>query len=637
MRTRDALKQVVCLTDDAVMITAAGPLDEPGPAIVFVNRAFQRLTGYPAEEAIGRSPRFLQVPGTDPGARRRIRRALERQEPVHVELLNRRRDGTPLWIDLAIHPIRNRAGVCENFLGILHDISELKRVETALRQSEARLRAVAELLPMAVAVTRESDGRILHANPWLASFYGTDPDGIVGRSITEIYRDLRDREHLRARLRRDGVAADVEIEGRRPDGTPATALVSARRIVFDGEPAILVVGTDISERKRLERRLQEAERQAREAMETAQAASLARMRFVAAASHDLRQPYQAMRLLLPLLMDQLTTRGQREVAHRLAEAMTVGETLLNLLLDASAMEAGTIQPKPTTFRIRGLVERLRHEFEEQARSAGLKFRVIGCDEWVRSDAVLLQRILSNLLSNALRYTSRGGVLLACRRRGGRVRIEVWDTGVGIPPELSGRIFEEFVQLRPPGRGRDQGFGLGLSVVAGMARLLDHPIDLRSMPGRGSVFSIEVPLVRPTEPAKPAPAVLPAAGMEGHLVLVVDDDPFVLDSLCGLLGSWGLRTLAAHSLEEMEERLAEAGDPPRLILTDYHLPGARTAADVVARVHARYRRDDIPAIVLTAETDPARLQPGTVPRQVLLHKPVDVDTLHRAVGEMLVPG
>ncbi|HEV7372426.1 PAS domain S-box protein, partial [Arenibaculum sp.] len=602
-----------------------------------VNEAFERLTGYGVGEALGRSPRFLQDPGTDPEARRRIRRALEEQEPVRAELLNRRRDGTPLWIDLAIHPVRNRAGVCENFLGILHDISGLKRVELALRQSEARFRAVAELLPMAVAVTREDDGRILYGNPWLASFYGTDREGIVGRSITEIYGDPQDRERLRAHLHAAGVATDVEIEGQRPDGTPATALVSVRRIVYDGEPAIIVVGTDISGRKRLERRLLEAERQAREALEATQTASLARMRFFAAASHDLRQPYQAMRLLLPLLANQLTTSRQHELANRLTEAMTAGETLLNALLDASAMEAGTVQPRPASFRVRDLVERLRREFEEQARSAGLKFRVFACDEWVRSDPVLLQRIISNLLSNALRYTSKGGILLACRRRAGRVRIEVWDTGVGIPRQLFGRIFEDFVRLRPPGHNPDWGLGLGLSVVAGMARLLDHPLDLRSVPGRGSVFAVDVPLAQPpAEPVRKA-AAPSVAGIQDQLVFVVDDDPSVLDSLCRLLQSWGLRTLAAHSLDELAARLDEVPDPPRLILTDYHLPGTSTAADVVGLVHARYRRDDIPAIVLTAETDPDRLQPGTVPGQALLRKPVDADTLHQTVARMLSPG
>ncbi|HYH23407.1 MAG TPA: sensor histidine kinase [Azospirillum sp.] len=240
------------------------------------------------------------------------------------------------------------------------------------------------------------------------------------------------------------------------------------------------------ERERLLER--EAERR-----REAERANAAKSRFLAAASHDLRQPFQAMRLYHFLLDQGLADERARDIHRQLGTAMESGESLLNALLDVSTVESGTVQPRLADMPVRDLVAAKLAEVRLAADAKGLRLRSRACGATVRSDPLLLGRILGNLLANAVRYTGRGGVLVACRRRAGALRIEVWDTGAGIPPEQLETVFEEFVQLGNPARDHSQGRGLGLSVVRRTARLLGHPLEVRSVPGRGSCFAITVPL------------------------------------------------------------------------------------------------------------------------------------------------
>jgi len=240
------------------------------------------------------------------------------------------------------------------------------------------------------------------------------------------------------------------------------------------------------ERERLLEREAERRREAEQA-------NAAKSRFLAAASHDLRQPFQAMRLYHFLLEQGLADERAREVHRQLGTAMESGESLLNALLDVSTLESGTVQPRLADMAVRDLIAAKLAEVQPAAAAKGLHLRSRACDMVVRSDPLLLGRILGNLLANAVRYTERGGVLVACRRRAGALRIEVWDTGAGIPPEQLETVFEEFVQLGNPARDPGRGLGLGLSVVRRTAHLLGHPLDVRSVPGRGSCFAVTVPL------------------------------------------------------------------------------------------------------------------------------------------------
>lgn len=237
-----------------------------------------------------------------------------------------------------------------------------------------------------------------------------------------------------------------------------------------------------------------SEERLRQAVEEADHANAAKSRFLAAASHDLRQPMQALRLYLDTLERRIDDRLDRRILGGAMSALSAGEELLRNYMEVSVLESGIIRPDLAEMPVAGLLTDLAAECAALAEDKGLKLRVVQCDAVVRSDAGLLKRMVRNLVSNAVRYTTHGGVLVGCRRRGASLRIEVWDTGIGIQPDLLDAVFEDFYQIGNPERDRTKGFGLGLSVVDRTARLLGHPVRVASCPGRGSVFSVTVPLV-----------------------------------------------------------------------------------------------------------------------------------------------
>ena len=247
--------------------------------------------------------------------------------------------------------------------------------------------------------------------------------------------------------------------------------------------------------------------------------------------------------------------------------------------------------------------------------------------------MLLERILLNLVSNAVRYTSRGGVLVGCRRRGERLRIEVWDTGPGIAESQHQYIFDEFYQIPDPDRDRRGGLGLGLAIVDRFRRLLDHPIALTSRPGKGSCFSIEVPLCTPParRDAPPGPGDLAQEKAGAGLVLVVDDDPMVLEAMRGLLERWGYRTITGASHEAVAA-LAAGGPRPDLIIADFHLSGGRTGIETIEHVRAALG-GKIPAFLVSGDTSPERLQQARAQGYTLLHKPVSPMTLRSLVVKL----
>ena len=253
-----------------------------------------------------------------------------------------------------------------------------------------------------------------------------------------------------------------------------------------GVGAVLAVVRDVTARAQAEQRLRDAYRHAARAND-------AKSRFIAAASHDLRQPFQAIRLFLEVLKVRLKDQENREVVQKACAALESGESLLHALLDLSTLEAGTVRADRREFILAELLERIELEWAPQAAEKGLEFRTVRCGAVVQSDPVLLQRILRNLVANALRYTRVGRILVGCRRHGDTIRLMVCDTGPGIPPDKLDAIFDEFVQLGNEARNRAEGLGLGLSIVRKTAALLDHPLHVESRVGRGSVFAIEVPL------------------------------------------------------------------------------------------------------------------------------------------------
>lgn len=315
--------------------------------------------------------------------------------------------------------------------------------------------------------------------------------------------------------------------------------------------------------------------------QVAEHANLAKSRFLSAASHDLRQPVHALGLFVHRLQQEPLNATQRDLLGHIEHAATATQDLLNGLMDISRLDSQTQAVNRQAFPLQPLLERLHHEFQGEARAKDLSLRLRAPAIWVDSDAVLLERILRNLLSNALRYTTCGGVLLAVRRQAGRVCIAVYDTGIGIAAQEQQMIFGEYYQVANRERDRHKGLGLGLAIVDRLARLLDHPLRLRSRPGRGSYFALDLPVT-----AAPAVRPRPAATVSHRLdlaVLIIDDDVAVRLSTRLLLEAWGCRVFEASNGREAQARLSPALD---VILCDYRLPGEENGAVLLRQLQSQ---------------------------------------------------
>jgi signal transduction histidine kinase len=366
-------------------------------------------------------------------------------------------------------------------------------------------------------------------------------------------------------------------------------------------------------------------------------ANTAKSRFLAMASHDLRQPLHALGLFIAQLRIPLKTRERAKTIERVHAAVGEMNEMFNSLLDISKLDAGVLAPKIVDFSIARLLQKIETTFDQAAREKGLRLRVIRSDAWVRSDVLLLERILLNLVSNAMRYTLRGGVIVGCRRRGDMLRIEVWDSGPGIPEGHKQNIFGEFFQLPNQERDRYGGLGLGLAIVDRLRRLLNHDIELTSTVGRGSRFTILVPVAAEgAASVEIGRSLHPAAfAVEGKVVLVIDDAPIVLEGTGALLGKWGYSVVTAASDEAALIQLTEREQRPDLIISDYHLANGKTGIEAIEQIDAAFGAS-IPAILISGDTAPERLRDARDKGYTLLHKPVDPMRL-RAVMHQLFKG
>ncbi|MCA0278900.1 MAG: response regulator [Proteobacteria bacterium] len=373
-----------------------------------------------------------------------------------------------------------------------------------------------------------------------------------------------------------------------------------------------------------------------EERDRAQTADHAKTRFLAAASHDLRQPIHALSLLVSTLA-VLGQRGDvpsgeaRNLAGRAKSVVGNLSGLLNALLDISKLDAGIVTVTTETVSLRDLFRDLHGEFSGEARQRGLHWRVIDTSLRVESDPMMLRRILNNLLSNAFRYTAKGSVLLGCRRRGDTVEIQVLDTGPGIPGDQQGMVFEEFVQLQNPARDRTQGLGLGLAIVRRTAGLLKHPLRLVSTPGRGSLFSVTVPVVRRAAALRPVERTAPAGIAAG--LMIVEDEGDILDAMVQLLTLEGHQVYPGRSAAEALAAHAMASTAGHaqvdLVVADYRLADGVTGFEAIQAIRARLGRA-VPAVIVTGDTSPERLKEVTASGARILHKPISGEDLRDAI-------
>jgi signal transduction histidine kinase len=378
----------------------------------------------------------------------------------------------------------------------------------------------------------------------------------------------------------------------------------------------------------LERKVDERTRQL-------ELANLAKSRFLAAASHDLRQPLHALTLFVGQLRGHMKSSERGRLIDRIDAAVSAMNELFNALLDISKLDAGAIATNITEFPIARLFERVETTFAEAALEKGLSLRLVSSRAWVRSDIIMLERILLNLVSNAVRYTSRGGVVIGCHRRGDTLRIDVCDSGPGIPEDQRQSVFEEFYQLANPERDRRGGIGLGLAIVDRLCRLLNHPIELTSTIGKGSRFSITVAIA--AGPSKVEAATTPAKndGITCKTVVVIDDVPIVLEGMGGLLRNWGFNVIVAESCNQALAHLAKRNERPSLIVSDYHLRDGNSGIEVIEQMRAVFRTP-IPAFLVSGDTSPELLRRARAKGYFLVHKPVNPMRLRVVLGQVLSP-
>ena len=386
---------------------------------------------------------------------------------------------------------------------------------------------------------------------------------------------------------------------------------------------------------RLEESYATLERKVQERTHQLELANLARSRFLAVATHDLRQPLHALGLFVAQLRTRLDAGERDQLLEHIDAAVAAMNELFKALLDISKLDAGVLTPDLSEFPVEQLLKRIETTFAAAAREKGLRLRVVPSSAWVRSDFIMLERILLNLVSNAVRYTELGGVVVGCRRRSDEVRIDVCDSGIGIPEEHQRDVFTEFYRLGGPDRDRAGGLGLGLAIVERLGRLLDHPVGLISQPGRGTRFSVSVPLTvsreRAAEPSQLLIAIADTA--RGALIVVIDDDELVLDSMRSLLQGWGCRVVAAKSDSAALASLADHDRKPNLIVSDYQLADGRTGFQAIEHLRSALGAP-IPAFLMSGDTAPERLREATASGYHLLHKPIGPATLRATLNHFL---
>jgi len=364
--------------------------------------------------------------------------------------------------------------------------------------------------------------------------------------------------------------------------------------------------------------------------EEAERANQAKSQFLAAASHDLRQPMHAISLYVEAMQPQVAGREAATTLGKIQTAVVAMETLFCGILDISKLDAGAVVPEISSLSVKELIDSMEKEFRDEAHTKGLRLQCRACDALIASDPVLLRRILCNLVSNAIRYTDRGGVLIAARKRQGGVRFQVWDSGQGIQPEHLENIFHEYFQAANPQRDRTQGLGLGLAIVDRLADLLQHPLAVHSRPGVGTVFSLDVPIGQAAPVQADARSTLEDMTQLHGLVAIVDDDAMVLDSLRTLLEGWGFNVVMAASASDLLKQLAQA---PDLLITDYRL-GAEDGLALTKIVHDTYPDTSIPTILITGDVSEASVRSLSSTSCQVLHKPVRPARLRALITHLL---
>jgi len=601
--------------------------------IVFINRGAETLFGYSAEELVGKPVELLMPVDLRDQHERYRRRYKEspRARPLlsGLDLYGLRKDGSRFRAEIALTPVNTDAGLL---------VASTIREVNAGDESEAYFRTMLETAPDAMIIVDER-GRIAIVNRQAEDMFGYTRAELLGHAIEMLLPERVRDQHLR---HRGGYIANPELRpmgqgqdlfGRRKDRSEFPVEISLSPVKTSSGMFVSSVIRDVTQRRLMEQEIIAA----RQAAERAQKANTA---FLAAASHDLRQPVQALSLLNGALRRTVKDERAREMIDSQEHSLTAMTNLLNSLLDISRLDAGVVTPEFEEFPMQRVIDRLSAEFGRQASHKGLEFSSQPCPVAVRSDPNLLSEIIQNLVSNAIRYTDSGRVEMNCDCAGEVCRVEVVDTGIGIEADQLEEIFKEFHQTKTPGSSTE-GFGLGLAIVRRLADLLEHDIGVESTPGQGSKFHVSIPIVDAAQNVHGEEVVTAVTEESGGVgtVILIEDDVNVANAWGLLLEAEGYRVATAKSAPEADAIIAHLDTVPSLLISDFHLLDGSTGVEAVTGIREHYGVN-IPAFIVSGDTSKVVKEARPVDNCTLMSKPVNTSRLlaaaHVATKTGVVP-
>ncbi len=649
-KTRMLQQTVDNLSQGVVMVNAKGVLE-------LWNHRFLALCDIPPIEA---QRSFLEVM-QDSRVLVLTPRSRDRNGQPLLQKEQRLSDGRVL--EIRTHPLPNG-----DFVNTFTDITERYRHAEVLRKREHWIRLITDHVPAMIAYVK-SDFTYEFTNKVYEQWYRWPRDSILGLSLREAHSDehfLRLQPYINRALQGESLTFDVaESSVLGKQRFMQRSYVPNRQ--SNGEiTGIFVLVRDITERRQtadalhqayqnLEGRVRErtaeltqlngqlvSEIEVRKQAEVhlrdgeAEDANLSKTKFLAAVSHDLLQPLNAARLFTGSLAEQADAVQSLQLVKNISNSLDDVENLLGTLVDISKLDAGVIKADVSVFAAQHLLDNLAVEYQQVAKSVGLQLDFVCSSVLIKTDIHLLARILRNFLSNAIRYTESGRVLLGCRRRGDSVSIEVWDTGIGIAEDKQEEIFQEFKRGDGQRLKQDRGLGLGLAIVDKITRILGHPIRVSSQLGKGSMFAVSVPLAGVHELQRPAVVDVPSYHqdhLEGVRVWVIDNDPAICLAMRALLESWGCWVTTALSEEDLGEQVGNFEMPVDLLIVDYHLDHDVNGVDVVVNIHQQ-RPTPIPTLMITANYSNELKQQMRALGHTLMHKPVKPMHLKTAMNHLL---
>lgn len=554
--------------------------------------------------------------------------SFDRREPFRMDYRQRAANGEYRWLSDQAAPHYSPDGAFLGYIGTCIDITERRLAEEALLASQAFANSTIDAISANLCVLDKS-GRILAVNQAWRDFFEQNhpaPDGLnycIGSNYLEICDAApepvpADAEPMAAGIRKVIRGECREFVYEYPcHGPDEQRWFVATVTRFHGDSGNVVVAHEnVTERK-------QAEDAVKAAKAEAERANNAKSRFLAAASHDLRQPLSALSIYVGMLKNN-GVQADASLLANMSDCVASLSDLLTDLLDISKLDAGVVRPEASEFSVADMLAGLVAVHEPEASLKGLRLRAVASRLHARTDPVLFRRILGNLIANGVRYTEQGGVVVGCRRRQGKYWIEVWDSGIGIPADKIGEVFEEFRQLDRDERNR--GSGLGLAIVAKSAALLGLEVRVRSWPGKGSMFALELPVGAPSQVV-----AVPAPEFRALHIALVDDNPLIMNAMARALEGLGHRVTAAASGLELFRQLGTQA--PDLVISDFRLGKGQTGFDVVEDACALFGTD-LPALLITGDTDPKLLR-SMVNRGILVqHKPLKIETVQACIAQLV---